>query len=292
MSMRRSIIASLVLIGLVASGCSTFGTGGSGTGGSGIGGSGAPHSASPVTDRILARGEIRIGTTGSQPPFSMRHRDGRLFGMDVDLAEGLARTLGVELKLVTMPFADLLPALGRGEIDAVLSGMTMTGERNLEVAFAGPYFVSGKAALSKSASFAGADDPSDINRRARMAVLAGSTSELFAQRELPEVEIVAVENYDAGIRMVLDDSVDAMIADYPVTIVALFQHPDADLASTVSTFSFEPIGVAIAPEGHLLTNVVQNYILLLEGTGTLERLRAAWFDDGAWIADLAEPDDE
>jgi polar amino acid transport system substrate-binding protein len=279
--MRRLVVASLVLLGVALAGCGTFGVG-----------SGAPHSASPVTDRILARGEIRIGMTGSQPPFSMRNRDGALFGMDVDLAEGLARTMGVELKIVTMPFAKLLPALVAGEVDAVFSGMTMTGERNLEVAFAGPYFVSGKAALSKSESLASADDPSEINGPVRMAVLAGSTSESFARRELPEVELVSVADYDAGIRMVLDDSVDAMIADYPATIVALFQHPDADLASTVSTFSFEPIGVAIAPEGHLMTNVVQNYVLLLEGTGTLERLRAAWFDDGAWIADLARPDGE
>ena len=206
--------------------------------------------------------------------------------MDVDLASALARTMGVEAKLMSMPFQDLLPALERGEIDIVLSGMTMTSERNLKVAFAGPYFISGKAALTKSPSLAAASDPKDINKRTRMTVLAGSTSEQFARRELPEVELVSVDDYDDAVRLVLNNEVEAMIADYPVCILALYQNPEAGLVATISTFSFEPIGVALSSDALLLTNVVQNYFTLLEGTGTLERLRAAWFDNASWVLDL------
>lgn len=276
MSRYRTPILLIGLVALITTACGTLGSGGSD----------AHHSPSPVTDRILERGEIRIGMSGNQPPFTMKNRAGELFGMDVDLARGLARTMGVEASLVTMPFKDLLPALKKGEIDAVFSGMTMTAERNLQVPFAGPYFISGKAALTKSEEIASADQPKDVRSNARMAVLAGSTSELFAQRELPEVDLVSVADYGTGVQMVIDDEVDAMIADYPATVVALYQHPDVGLSTTVSTFSFEPIGVALAPEAHLLTNVIQNYFTLLEGTGALERLRIVWFDDGAWIREL------
>lgn len=271
MSMKRSLIALVSLLAFAVTGCSTLNMSGS---------------SSPVTDRILSRGEIRVGMSGNQPPFNMKNRQGELIGMDVDLARALAVTLGVEAKFVTMPFKELLPALEKGEVDIVLSGMSMTPERNLKVAFAGPYFISGKAALTKSSSLAAADDPEGVNKPIRMTVLAGSTSELFARRELPEVELVAVADYDDGIEMVLNDEVDAMIADYPVCILALYQHPNAGLATTISTFSFEPIGVAIASNGHLMKNVVQNYFTLLEGTGTLERLRAVWFNNDAWVREL------
>ncbi len=271
MSMKRSLIALVSLLVFTIAGCSTMNMAGS---------------SSPVTDRIVSRGEIRVGMSGNQPPFNMKNRAGKLIGMDVDLARALARTLGVEAKLVTMPFKDLLPALEKGEVDIVLSGLSMTPERNLKVAFAGPYFISGKAALTKSASLAAAKDPGDVNKPVRMAVLAGSTSELFSQRELPEVDLVSVADYDEAIQMVLDDKVNALIADYPVTLLALYQHPNAGLATTISTFSFEPIGVALSSDAHLLTNVVQNYFTLLEGTGTLERLRAAWFNDDSWVREL------
>lgn len=271
MSMKRSLIAIASLLVFTISGCSTMNP---------------SASSSPVTDRILSRNEIRIGMSGNQPPFNMKNRAGKLIGLDVDLGVALARTMGVEAKFISMPFQDLLPALEKGDIDIVLSGMTMTSERNLKVAFAGPYFISGKAALTKSPSLAAADEPEDINKKARMTVLAGSTSETFAKRSLPEVDLVAVSDYTEAVRLVVDDEVEAMIADYPVCILALYQNPDAGLVATISTFSFEPIGVALSSDAILLTNVVQNYFKLLEGTGTLERLRLAWFDNATWVKDL------
>jgi polar amino acid transport system substrate-binding protein len=271
MSMKRSLIAIASLLVFTISGCSTMNQN---------------ASSSPVTDRILSRNEIRIGMSGNQPPFNMKNRAGKLIGLDVDLGVALARTMGVEAKFISMPFQDLLPALEKGDIDIVLSGMTMSSERNLKVAFAGPYFISGKAALTKSPSLAAADEPEDINKKARMTVLAGSTSETFAKRSLPEVDLVAVSDYTEAVRLVVDDEVEAMIADYPVCILALYQNPDAGLVATISTFSFEPIGVALSSDAILLTNVVQNYFKLLEGTGTLERLRLAWFDNATWVKDL------
>jgi polar amino acid transport system substrate-binding protein len=103
-----------------------------------------------VLSTILKKGEIRIGMTGNQPPFTMKAKSGELIGYEVDLATALAKNMGVKLKLVEMPFSDLLGALKAGRIDAVMSGMTMTPERNLEVLFAGPYIISGKSILTKS----------------------------------------------------------------------------------------------------------------------------------------------
>ena len=98
--------------------------------------------------------------------------------------------------------------------------------------------------------------------------------------------LVASTDYDEAVQKVLDDDVDAMIADYPVTLLELYRNPDVGLVSTISTFSFEPIGVALSPDSHLLHNAVQNYFTLLEGTGMLERLRLMWFDNADWFAEL------
>ena len=269
--MKRFLIALVSLLLFTVAGCSTLNPGGS---------------SSPVTDRILAKGEIRIGMSGNQPPFNMMNRAGELMGMDVDLARGLARSLGVQERLVTMPFQDLLPALERGDVDVVLSGLTMTPERNLKVAFAGPYFISGKAALTKSDSLAAAENPEDVNRPVRMTALAGSTSEQFVRRDLPEVELIPAVDYAEAVQKVLDDEVDALIADYPICILALYQHPDAGLSATFSPFTFEPIGVALSSDALLLTNLVDNYLELLEGTGTLDRLREIWFNNDSWVGEL------
>jgi ABC-type amino acid transport substrate-binding protein len=84
----------------------------------------------------------------------------------VDLANLLANAMNVELKLVEMPFGELLEALEAGKVDVVMSGMTMTPERNLKAAFVGPYIISGKSILTKDSTVAMAQEADDINQAA------------------------------------------------------------------------------------------------------------------------------
>jgi polar amino acid transport system substrate-binding protein len=95
--------------------------------------------AEGVLSRIVESGELRVGTSGAQPPFTVKSKDGSLIGYEVDVAKLLANAMNVELKLVEMPFNELLAALDAGKVDVVMSGMTMTPERNLKAAFVGPW---------------------------------------------------------------------------------------------------------------------------------------------------------
>src|SRR6516165_11861970 len=109
-----------------------------------------PAVSQKVLATIVKNGEIRVGTTGDQPPYSMKSKTGELMGFEIDLAKALATNMGVKLKLVEIPFPELMDALKSNKIDAIMSGMTITPERNLIALFAGPYTVSGKAILTKS----------------------------------------------------------------------------------------------------------------------------------------------
>jgi len=80
--------------------------------------------------RILASGELRVGTTGDFPPLTMRDRDGRLFGLEIDLVQALASSMNLKVNFVELPFAELIPAVERGDVDLAIAGMTITPERN------------------------------------------------------------------------------------------------------------------------------------------------------------------
>jgi len=67
--------------------------------------------------KIIASGELKVGMSGNQPPYTMTSKSGELMGYEVDLANLLAGSMGVELKLVQMPFGELLAALESGKID-------------------------------------------------------------------------------------------------------------------------------------------------------------------------------
>jgi polar amino acid transport system substrate-binding protein len=244
----------------------------------------ANTSASPVIERILQRGELAVGMAGNMPPLNMTSKEGELIGYEVDLAKAMAKAMGVRAKLKVIPFAELLPALQSGKIDLILSNMTITPGRNLKVAFVGPYFTSGKAFLTKIKTIALADEPKAVNaKNTRLVALKGSTSQAFVEEVIPDATLVTANDYDEAVKMVLEDKVHAMVADYPICVVSVFRYPDKGLLSVVTTLTYEPIGVGVPAGDPLLVNWVENFMGIAEKTGLLEKLKETWLLRADWL---------
>ena len=244
-------------------------------------------SASPVLDRIQSRGELVVGTMGNMPPLNMTSKDGEIFGLEPDLARLMAKAMNVKVKFVTKPFNELLPALQNGQVDMVLSGMTITPERNRKVAFIGPYFISGKAFLTKIKTIAYADEAKDANNPdTKIVALKGSTSQAFAEEYLDKTTLFTTGTYDEAVDMVLQDKAQAMIADYPICVVSVYRYPEAGLLSIVTQLTYEPIGIAIPANDPLLMNWTRNTLNNIEGSGILDELKLKWFTEGDWLNKL------
>jgi polar amino acid transport system substrate-binding protein len=218
-------------------------------------------------DRILQKGELVVGITGTQPPLNATTKDGKIIGFDADIARLIATNMGVKVKFKAMAFAKLLPALKTGQIDLILSSMSMTLERNLKVAFVGPYYVSGKGILTKTQTIAALQDPDGLNRpQFKIAALQNSTSKVFVGQSL-------------------QDKIDAVIADYPFCAFTAFRNKDKGLVAGQSKLTFEPLGIAVR-EDTLLINWLQNFMIMLEGSGQVNLLNKRWFQDASWVKEL------
>ena len=241
----------------------------------------------PVLDRILEKGELVVGTAGSMPPLNMTTKEGEIIGLEADLAGAISAGMGVKLRLEAMPFSELLGALEAGKIDMILSGMTMTPGRNLKVAFVGPYYISGKAFLTKNKKIASAKHTSEIDSPDNTLVaLKGSTSQHFVEGVLPKAKLVTTKDYDEAVKMVLQDKVTALVADYPICVVSVFRYPDKGLASVMTPFTYEPIGIALPANDPLLVNWMQNFLNAIEDSGQLKQLKDHWLKPGPWLEKL------
>lgn len=252
---------------------------------------GIPMSAaaqeSPVLDRIIESGELRVGMSGTQPPFAMKAKTGDLIGYEVELAEMLAIAMGVELVIVEIEFSELLPALKDGDVDVVMSGMTITTERNLQAAFIGPYIVSGKSMLTTAATLNGMGGNVDFNKsNLTLATLGNSTSQDFVEAMMPLAKLMIVRDYDEAVQAVLDGTANAMVADFPICALSQMRNPNMGLATLSEPLTMEPIGMALPPGDSLLLNVVENLLVRLTGMGVLASLETKWFDDGSWLSQL------
>ena len=274
MGKARSLLALMVIVGLMTMGSQVFAAGES-------------TKVSPVLDRILTKKELVVGTAASMPPLNMTTKDGQIIGMEVDLANLFAGGMGVKLTLKPMPFNDLLRALEVGQVDMVLSAMTMTPGRNLKFAFAGPYFHSGKSVLTKGKNVEAVDEIAKMNHPDKALVaLKGSTSQMFVEKLIPKAKLVLADDYDQAVAMLKNDRAVAMVADYPICLVSVYRYPDAGLATLSKPISYEPIGVALPAGDPLLVNWVQNFLNTFEKTGGMETLVERWFKDTSWVSRL------
>jgi polar amino acid transport system substrate-binding protein len=244
-------------------------------------------SFSPVIDRMLARGDLRVGMSGDMPPMNMLTQEDAIIGLDADLAAMIADGMGVRLSIQKIPFAGLLPALEAGTIDMVISNMTITGERNLKAAFVGPYFVSGKAFLTKRSTIANAKKISDLNSPTfTFAALKDSTSQAVIRQAAPQAKLVTAASQNEAIQMVIDGKADALLADYPICIVAVFRNPAAGLVSVVTPITYEPIGIAVPTGDPQLINWLDNYLNTLSAAGHIDGLKERWFSNPDWMTKM------
>ena len=101
-------------------------------------------------DDVIARGVLRVGTTGDYKPFSYRTSPSSSFiGLDVELAEQLAKTLGVRVELVPTTWPTLMKDLGDDRFDITMSGVSISLERQKKALYSIPYLTDGKTPITR-----------------------------------------------------------------------------------------------------------------------------------------------
>ena len=248
-----------------------------------------PAVAGPTIDRIKTNGELVLGTPGDFPPFSVTSAQGDLIGFDISLARELAKFMGVNLRIVRLPFHELIPNLKSGTVDMIMSGLSITPMRNMEIAFIGPYGNSGQAFIGKTELTETLSEPLDLNQKGlKIAVLQDTTAVMTIRSVLPKTEVVYTQSLDQSLIMLLNGEIDGLISDYPYCKVAEFKYKDQGLTVFDKILSFEQLGIGIGPDDPLFINLLTNYLNLLVGSGALRAMQEFWFKSSDWISNIPD----
>jgi len=234
-----------------------------------------------VIDNVKNSGELVLGTSGNMTPMTRSIENGKTaVGFDIDLATTMATSMNAKLVIKVMPFEKLIVALKKGEIDMIISNMTMTPERNLHVAFAGPYMTSGKCLITKHSTLALSADPITVDKGApTMAVIKGTTSEMLVKGLMPHVKATSTASQEEAVALVRDNKVKAFLTDYPVCMSVIQTNPNSGFASVFSKLTYEPIGIAVPANDTHFLNWTQNFIQRATKTGLLNVLGQKWLGE-------------
>jgi cystine transport system substrate-binding protein len=146
-----------------------------------------------VLARAKASGTLRVATTLASPPWSLVDEQNRPAGYDVDVANELAKRLGVpKVEFVGSTFQNFIPGVQSDRFDLVIAGQTITEERKQQVDFSIPYEVNG-VAIFVNASTTNLKTVADLAGK-RIGVTAGGTQETYARRNIPNADVRTYDN--------------------------------------------------------------------------------------------------
>jgi len=210
-------------------------------------------------------GTITIGVKFDVPPFGLNNpQTGEVEGFDVDLGNYIADRLGVEAEFVEANSDNRIPLLVDGSIDLILSTMTITEERDLEIDFSEPYYVAnGDVLVPEGSEIAALEDLSGQT----VCTALGSTYQETIKKEVPDAQLKLVDRYSECLELIQTDAVAAISTDNVILTGMVIQDDTLELLDL--DYTEEPYGAGI-PDGDT------------EFKAFVDDSIAAFIDDGTW----------
>lgn len=186
----------------------------------------APATASRL-DAIVHSGTLRVCATGDYKPYTYLRPDGRFEGIDVDLAESLAKSLGVKLQMVKTTWKTLMQDFTAGQCDMAVGGISVTLDRARRAYFSSVVMIDGKSPITRCADvrkyrggIARLNQPS-----VRVIFNPGGTNERFAREHLPNAHLIEYPDNVTIFEQIAQGKADVMVTDTSETLLQHKLHP-------------------------------------------------------------------
>ena len=207
----------------------------------------APVSAQEATGTLAEiedRGYLIVGSDTTYPPFEEYNATSeQAQGFDIDLAHQVAIALGVEVKVVTSDWDPIIPNLKASQFDVIMSAMTITEAREVEVDFTRWYYKSFQAILVEDGNPLGIMTEVDLNATITIGVQSGTTSDLWVQENLNDsVTLSTFDDILLAIAALKLGAVDVVLGDYAVLAQDELESGETEV---VDTYSPEDFGFAV-----------------------------------------------
>lgn len=238
-------------------------------------------------ERILKRGELRVGFESGYVPFEMTNKKGEFIGFDMDYGRRLAKSMGVKFVPVNTAWDGIIPALMTDKFDIIMGGMTITQERNLKVNFANPYIIVGQTILlnkklkDRVLSYKDLNNPKYI-----LTSRMGTTGEQAIKKYIPKATYKGFESEaEAGLE-VINGKADALVYDLPFCGYLYGSQGKGKTIFLSDPFTYEPLAWAINKGDPDFLNYLNNFLRQTKGDGFYDLMYKKWITGTKWKDEL------
>ena len=249
------IIKSVIAVGLLGLGLST------------------PAFAQSALDQIKSAGALRVGTEGTYPPFTFHDEANALVGFDVEIAQEIAKRLGVTAEFVEGPWDGLIAGIDANRYDVVINQVGITDARKEKYDFSDPYIASKAVLIVKG----------DNDTIKTFADLAGKksaqtlTSNFGKLAEESCAVLVGTDGFDQSVALVLQGRADATINDSLSFFDFKKKQADANLKIAAEQENADHSGVLLAKGKPELLAAINAALEEIKSDGTYATISEKYF---------------
>lgn len=228
--------------------------------------------ARPI-EAIRQTGKLVVATEGAFAPFN--HFEGnKLTGFEVELAELVARRMGLTVEWKTLGFDGLLTGLVQGRWDVVIASHGITEERAKAVSFMAPHYCSGGLIVSRDPKIRSVRDLAGK----KVAVQTGTTYLENVQRLASGSEVRNFPGDNDARAALVTGRVDAWVSDRFVALEALRKNPEPKLYAGELLFT-ERVAAAASRGNQGLVTAWNRALADLLADGSYEQLSRRYFGE-------------
>lgn len=183
------------------------------------------------TDEIVRRGKIQVAIDTNNPPWGMLGATMQPEGIDVEVAQLLAKYMGVQLEIVPVTSQNRIPFIVTGKADLVMATLTVTPERALQIWFSNPYAAQESIIMAPAASNITSFE--DL-RGKKVSVVRGAIQGPMVERLAPGSNLMRFDNDATTIQALVTRQVDATATGFLIPDQTNRQQPGQNFEKKLS----------------------------------------------------------
>jgi arginine/lysine/histidine transporter system substrate-binding protein len=170
------------------------------------------ESDTEAADSGESDGTLIMATEAGFAPYEYTEDGSTVIGVDVDIANEIAKAMGKELVIQNMNFDSALLAVQQGKVDFAAAGISVTPEREEEMDFSIEYTTSKQVVVvNKSAGRVASVD--DLTADTVVGVQGGTVADTYCQDDLGTKDLKQYAKFMEAAMDLKNDKIDCIIMD-------------------------------------------------------------------------------
>ena len=216
--------------------------------------------------KTIEAGKLIMSTNASFPPYEMIADDGSFEGIDVEVADAIAKKLGLELEVDDMDFDAALLAVQQNKSDIVMAGVTVTDDRKLVMNFTDSYATGVQVVIVKE----GSDVTLDNLGEKMIGTQRGTTGYIFTSDDYGDDHVTAYDNGASAVQALMNGQVDCVVIDAAPAEAYVEANPGLTILDT--EYVVENYAIGVNKDNTALLDAINGALAELTADGTIDTI--------------------